>query len=102
MEKPNQGPVANRSMFQALGLAWELGYTIAIPLVILAFGGRLLDRTLDTSPWFLLAGVLLSIVASTWLVYRKTKSIVDASAPATGSRNGHSADANKVGMDKTI
>ena len=59
-----------------MGLAWELGYTIAVPLVALALGGRLADRYFGTSPWFLLAGVLLSIVASSLLVLRKTRSIM--------------------------
>jgi F0F1-type ATP synthase assembly protein I len=63
-------------MWQALGLAWELGYTIALPLVALALAGRLLDNWLKTSPWFLLTGVLLSIIITIWLIYRKTKLIV--------------------------
>lgn len=69
-------PTNQGSTFKALALAWELGYTIALPLVVLALGGRLVDRWLNTSPWMLLAGVLASIVISTWLVYRKTKLIV--------------------------
>ncbi len=88
-------------MFRALGLAWELGYTIAIPLVILALVGRLLDKTLNSSPWFLLAGVLLSIVASTWLVYRKTKLIVDDSARAPSSQAGQAGEA-KNETDHTV
>ena len=86
MDNPKQGTVSNRPLFRALGLAWELGYTIAIPLVILALSGRLLDKMLGSSPWLLLTGVLLSIVASTWLVYRKTKAIVDESSPVSQTR----------------
>ncbi|OHA55985.1 MAG: hypothetical protein A2429_01935 [Candidatus Veblenbacteria bacterium RIFOXYC1_FULL_42_9] len=63
-------------MWQALGLAWELGYTISIPLVILALAGRLADKWLGTAPWLLLVGALISIFISTWLVYRKTKNII--------------------------
>jgi LPXTG-motif cell wall-anchored protein len=59
-----------------LGLAWELGYTIAVPLVALALGGRWLDKKLETSPWLLLAGILLSIAISSWLVYKKTLDII--------------------------
>ncbi len=68
-----------RPLFQALGLAWELGYTIAVPLVIFALGGRFLDRALGTSPWLLMAGVVLSIAVTSWLVYRKVSGIVAAS-----------------------
>ena len=62
--------------WSAWQLAWELGYTIAIPIVALALVGRWGDRMLGTSPWFLLGGVLLSVVISTALVYRKIKRIL--------------------------
>lgn len=59
----------------ALNLAWELGYTIALPIVILGFGGALLDKKLATSPLFLLVGIALSIIISGLAVYRKIKNI---------------------------
>jgi F0F1-type ATP synthase assembly protein I len=63
--------------FSALSLAFQLGYTIAIPIVVLALGGRWLDKKLDTSPWFLLLGVLVSIILSSWAVYKKTLDIIE-------------------------
>ncbi len=71
--------------FAALGLAWELGYTIAVPLVVLALLGRLADRHFGTSPWLLLTGVLFSIVISTVLILRKTKAIMTAADSSTGT-----------------
>ncbi|MBD3281662.1 hypothetical protein GF391_02855 [Candidatus Uhrbacteria bacterium] len=62
--------------WEALGFAWEMGYTMAIPLVALALGGRLLDRYLNTSPAFLLTGILLSIIASSILVGIKATKII--------------------------
>ena len=59
----------------ALNLAWELGYTIALPIVILGFGGAMLDKKLGTSPLFLLIGIALSIIISGVAVYRKVKTI---------------------------
>lgn len=64
------------SPFRPLALAWELGYTIAVPLVALALGGRFLDKSFDTSPIFLLIGIFVSIFISTFLVYWKTKKIL--------------------------
>ncbi|MFH1866544.1 MAG: AtpZ/AtpI family protein [Patescibacteria group bacterium] len=64
------------ALWRALGLAWELGYTIAVPLVILALAGRLLDKRWGTEPWLLLVGLSLSVFISSWAVYRKTKKIV--------------------------
>ncbi len=69
-------PEKNDKQFSALGLAWNLGYTIAVPLVVLALAGRYLDKKLGTSPWILLAGILLSIAVSSWLVYKKTLDII--------------------------
>lgn len=62
--------------WSALGFAFELGYLIAIPIVVLAIGGRLLDRWLGTSPWLLLAGILLSLIVSSVLVTRKAHMII--------------------------
>lgn len=69
MKKPDK-------QFSALGLAWNLGYTIAVPIVVLALAGRWLDKKLETSPWFLLAGILISVAVSSWAVYKKTLDII--------------------------
>ncbi|MDD5342321.1 MAG: AtpZ/AtpI family protein [Patescibacteria group bacterium] len=62
--------------WSAVRFAWELGYTIAIPLVVLAIGGALLDRWLGTKPWFLLGGVLLSMGISTVGMYLKAIKVI--------------------------
>lgn len=63
-------------LFDALSLAWELGYTIAVPIVIFALLGRLIDNWLQTWPWFLLLGVFISIIISSTAVYFKTMRII--------------------------
>ena len=70
IEKNNEGVV------YALSLVFELGYIIALPIVILALGGRLLDRKLDSSPAFLLLGISIAILLSSYLVHQKMKKIV--------------------------
>ncbi|MBU2566589.1 AtpZ/AtpI family protein [Patescibacteria group bacterium] len=65
------------STWQALSFAWEMGYSIAIPLVLLALGGRLLDKYLDTSPIFLLIGIVLSIIASSITAGMKAMKIIN-------------------------
>ena len=62
-------------LFEALNMAWELGYTIAIPIVILGFGGAWADKKLDTSPAFILIGIALSLIISGIGIYRKVKKI---------------------------
>lgn len=72
----NKTSKSESSVWYALSLAWQLGYTIAIPLVVLALVGRLLDRKLGTGPWLLLAGILSSLIISSWLVYLKVAKIL--------------------------
>jgi F0F1-type ATP synthase assembly protein I len=65
-----------KKTFSALSLAWELGYSIALPLVIFALLGRWLDGKLATSPWLFLLGIILAVSISSYLVYRKTMEII--------------------------
>lgn len=81
-EKPQEIKEKNQT-WSALSLAWQLGYSIAIPIVVFALGGRLLDKKFGTSPWLLLSGVMLSLFLSTFLVYVKTIKILSG----TGSEN---------------
>lgn len=85
-------PARNQKLWQALGLAWQLGYTIAVPIVIFALAGRLLDKWLQTSPWLLLLGVFISIIITTWLIYRKTKDIVTTGVSAISGGDDRSGD----------
>ena len=64
-------------VFSALSLAFELGYIITIPIVGFALGGRLLDRKLDTSPLFILLGISISIILTSYLVHRKIAKIIE-------------------------
>lgn len=64
------------NLWQALSLAGQLGYTIAVPLVVLALTGRFLDKKFGSSPWFLLGGVLLSLVITSVWIYKKSAEII--------------------------
>ena len=52
-----------------------MGYTIAIPIVTLGFGGAYLDKKFSTSPLFLLIGITVSLILSGMGIYRKIKEI---------------------------
>jgi len=67
---------SNSAFWQAASLAWELGYTMALPLVFLALAGRFIDRRFDSSPLFLLIGIFLSIIISSIAIYRKAAAIL--------------------------
>lgn len=79
-EKPLQSTPKNepvRPLWQALNLAWELGYTIVIPLVLFALVGRFADKQFGTSPWLLLAGMALAISVTTIALVRKFSKLIN-------------------------
>jgi len=76
-KQEDQDPVDNSlSMREAFGFAWEMGYTMTIPLVAFALGGRLLDKYMNTSPAFLLIGIFVSIIVSSILLGIKATQII--------------------------
>lgn len=63
-------------VFSAVGFAWELGYTIAVPLVLAAFLGRWADGFFGTKPFLFLASILVAIVGTAYAVIRKTTAMM--------------------------
>jgi F0F1-type ATP synthase assembly protein I len=63
-------------MLVALKIASELGFSIAIPLVAFALGGRWIDHHYGTSPWGLLGGVLISIIITSVMLVQKFAKMV--------------------------
>jgi ATP synthase protein I len=58
------------SMLAALGLASGIGLQLAATVLVGLGLGYLADRALHTSPWFLLAGLLLGVVGGGYSVVR--------------------------------
>ncbi|MFA4873347.1 MAG: AtpZ/AtpI family protein [Patescibacteria group bacterium] len=75
MDNTDEGKKERSTLWQALSLAWNLGYLIAVPLVVFALLGRFLDKRFGTSPLALLVGIFISLVVTTIGVYKKTKEI---------------------------
>ncbi len=63
--------------WEVVGLAWDFGYIIAIPLVVFALAGKWVDRHYGhETQWVTLIGILLALVTTTiWLVNRLKKYI---------------------------
>lgn len=60
-----------------ISLSMELGYIIAIPLVILALLGKWGDKHWHHSfPWMTLVGILLAIVSTTVWLTKKLKAYI--------------------------
>jgi len=69
MDKPNQ---SGGSVFMMLGIVWTIGFMVAVPLVGFALLGRYADKAFNSSPLFFLSGVVISIIVSSILIFRKT------------------------------
>lgn len=57
-------------------LAWSIGWIVAIPAVAFGFGGAALDRSLGTTPLFILLGLTTAVTLSGTGLYRKLKEIL--------------------------
>ncbi len=101
-------PKEKNQVWSALSLAWQLGYTIAIPVVVFGLLGRFLDKRLGTSPLFLLIGILISLVISSVGIYKKTIDIIKQTEesphhPPFGGGTGQAGIRNnESGKDKPI
>ena len=58
------------------GIAGELGFLIAIPIVVFAFLGRWLDRHFETGALFLAIGIILAIAATGILIARRLERMI--------------------------
>ncbi len=81
---PDRVP-GTQALNQALGIVWELGYLIAVPAVLLGFGGAYVDKYFHTSPVFLLSGLFFAVVASSAGVYRMIRNLMPPEPPSPPS-----------------
>ena len=58
------------SVWGSLALMGQLGFTIAIPLALGAWGGSYLDGRTGTKSIFLLLGLLLGLIVGIYGAYR--------------------------------
>jgi F0F1-type ATP synthase assembly protein I len=69
---PDQKPTP---VLNVWAIAGEVGFLIAIPLVVLVLLGIKLDKYFATTPLFIIVGMLLAFVISTISIARKVKQI---------------------------
>lgn len=77
------------NLWLMLGLAWEMGYLIALPLIGFALLGRFFDTKLGTPPLFFLLGIVSAIILSTVLVIRKVSQALDSTINEEGEEKKH-------------
>ena len=59
-----------KSVFPALALLGQLGFTVAVPIVVSVLAGQYLDRRLGTHGLVLAAMILLGIAGGVYGAYR--------------------------------
>jgi len=69
--KPDPGKPADKDAELNIGSFAGLGLQFGIAIVVFLFLGQWLDRRLDTSPTFLIAGVFLGGGAAFYNMYRR-------------------------------
>ena len=55
-------------------IAFQLGFIIAIPVIVFGYFGKWLDQKLDSSPLLTLIGIFTAIGFTSLWIYRKFKS----------------------------
>lgn len=61
---------------ELIAFAFDVGGAIAILLAIFAFGGRWIDKQNSTTPLFLIVGLLLSLVSTGIIIWRKVRNFL--------------------------
>jgi F0F1-type ATP synthase assembly protein I len=72
----DRGLQKNRGASSMVSLVWDLGFIFALPLVIFAVVGRILDNRMGTSPLFILIGIIGAAIASSVGVFFKVKKLM--------------------------
>ena len=66
-----------KNNWKIVNLAMELGFIIALPLLVFAFAGKWLDDRLALStPWFTLLGMVIAITSTTIWLTKKLKEYI--------------------------
>lgn len=76
LQSVNKESLPGQNSWTLLGIAWDLGYLIVLPIVIFGFAGAYADKYYSTSPLFLLIGIGLSLLITTIGVYRKMSTLI--------------------------
>ncbi len=64
------------ALWLAVQLVWDMGWIIAVPAVVLGFGGAYMDKRLHTTPLFILTGLALALLLSALVLMRQMKAII--------------------------
>ncbi len=72
----------DRGTMQAVGLAAQLGFAIACPMLACVGGGYWADQQLNTRPWLVLAGIAVGLLLAFGTLYNLTRMAFGSKKPA--------------------
>jgi hypothetical protein len=75
LSRKNMANEQPNAVWVTLSLVGQLGFQIALPLVVFTILGKKLDNWLGTLPLFLLLGIGLSMFVSGYQIYKTIKKI---------------------------
>lgn len=76
MQDSGQKPNNQIDKWRVANLGMEMGFIIALPLLVFILIGKHFDAKLHTTPWLTLAGILLAIVLTTVWLTRRLKQFI--------------------------
>jgi F0F1-type ATP synthase assembly protein I len=77
-ENTEKSEINNKAVFNfatLAGMVGELGFIIAVPLLVTIVAGIWVDKKFSTTPLFMILGILLAITVSTITIGRKIKQL---------------------------
>jgi F0F1-type ATP synthase assembly protein I len=74
-EKPKKTDKKLFTFATLAGMVGELGFIIAIPLLVTIVAGIWVDKKLSTTPLFMIVGILLAITVSAITIGRKIQQL---------------------------
>ena len=75
-KKENKKEEGFKSKEDLISFAYDVGFAIMIPLVILLILGKFLDEKFGTGHLFLIIGLLLSLITTGVSIYRQVKNFI--------------------------
>ena len=49
-------------VFYVLTMATQIGFLVAVPLILFLLGGIFLDKRFNSSPWFLILSIIVAFI----------------------------------------
>lgn len=80
----------DRGSTTALALVAQLGFSIAVPMVVFIGGGAWLDGQFRTSPWLLFVGIFLGLLSAGAALYQLAKVPTSKSGGGRASKPSNS------------